>query len=244
MTDSHADGKLELPTLPEPSLLQSLQPPDRRGLHETVFTQLLSAIRSGQVKQGERLREAEIASRLGLSRGIVREALRRLEQEGLVVSVPHQGARIARLTYDDVVEVFSLRQLLEAFAVRLAIERLTDKGLDDLRSTTQAMVEAAAAGRQVDHLRLDLRFHDQLCQLSGHRHLHKIWSGLALKLWLVNFDPPRPNMDRLVDRARRHFELIDLMERRESEAAVRWIEQHIQHRGSEILERMHDDVPT
>lgn len=244
MTDPYSDGTIELATPPESSLLHSLQPPGRQVLHETVFTQLLGAIRSGQVKQGERLREAEIAGRLGLSRGIVREALRRLEQEGLVVSLPHQGARIARPTYDDIAEIFSLRRLLEGFAVRLAIERLTDKGVADLQDTAQEMVEAATAGRQVDHLRLDLRFHDQICQLSGHRHLHKIWSGLAIKLWLVNFDPQRPRDDDPAERARRHLELVDLMERRDTEAAVRWIERHVEHRENELLARMRDAAPT
>lgn len=219
-------------------VLASLQPLDRRRLHELVLTQLLIAIQSGRLKQGERLPEMEIAERLSLSRGTVREAIRRLEQEGLVVSQPHRGAFITRLTPEDADEIFSLRCLLESFAVRLAVPRVTEAALSELEAIARAMVAASEQGDRIERVRVDLEFHERLCLLSGHRHLHRMWSGLALKLWLVYFDRRSRRGPDVVGRAASHFELIEHLRRRETEAAVAWIERHIVERGERALEEL------
>lgn len=235
-----------LPPLPidpppaQPSLLAALQPPQRQGLHEMVLAQLLAAIRTGQVKPGERLLEAEIAERLGLSRGIVREAIRRLEQEGLVISQPHRGTFVARLSPQDAVEIFALRRLLESFAVRLAVPRVAEPDLEHLAGLTEAMVDASKRGDRVERIQLDLRFHEQLCLLSGYAQLHRIWTGLTLKLWLIYFDQrSHPGRD-IVGRAVSHLELIERLRRRDLEGAVAWIESHIDVRA----ERAQADLAT
>lgn len=214
-----------------------LRPIDSRGLHEAVLSQLMLAIRSGRFAPGERLREGEIAERLGLSRGTVREALRRLEQEGLVVSQPHRGVYIASLTADDAAEIFSLRQLIESYAVRLAIPGMDSGTAHRLRRIVEEMVAAAEGGDRMGHHRQDLLFHEQLCLVSNHRHLHRIWTGLALKLWLVNFGLTKDPPEAAAQRARVHLDLIDLMERGDI-AAVAWIEKHIEHRADEVVQRL------
>lgn len=232
------------PTAP-PSLLAALQPPERRGLHDMVLAQLLGAIRTGQVKQGERLVEADIAERLGLSRGVVREAIRRLEQEGLVTSQPHRGTFITQVSPRDAVEIFALRRLLESFAVRLAVPRVAESDLERLDGTVAAMVDASKRGDRVERVHLDLRFHEQVCLLSGYNHLHRIWSGLALKLWLIYFDQrSHPGPD-VVGRAVSHFELIEHLRRRDLEAAVGWIESHIDVRAERAQAELApvDDTP-
>lgn len=211
------------------------QPPARRGLHEMVLAQFLEAIRTGQVKQGERLLEADIAERLGMSRGIVREAIRRLEQEGLVVSQPHRGTFITRLTGQDAVEIFALRRLLESFAVRLAASRVGEPELDHLARIAAAMVSASERRSHQERVSLDLQFHEQLCVLSGYTHLHRLWSGLALKLWLIYFDQRSHSGPDLVGRAASHFDLIELLRRHDVEAAVAWIESHIDVRAERAL---------
>lgn len=215
--------------------LDVLQPPTRRGLHEMVLAQLLEAIRTGQIKQGERLLEADIAERLGMSRGIVREAIRRLEQEGLVVSQPHRGTFITRLTSQDATEIFALRRLLESFAVRLAAERVGELELDQLAGIAGAMVSASERGNRLERVSLDLQFHEQLCVFSGYTHLHRLWSGLTLKLWLIYFDQRSHSGPDLVGRAASHFDLIELLRGHDSEAAVAWIESHIDVRAERAL---------
>ncbi|MGH2457354.1 MAG: GntR family transcriptional regulator [Chloroflexota bacterium] len=220
-----------------PIMLDSLEPVDHRGLHEAVLTQLLVAIRRGQLGPGERLREAEIAERLGLSRGTVREAIRRLEQEGLVVSQPHRGAYIAKVGVEEAEEIYSLRRVLEAFAVRLAIPNLDEAALAELSETVEAMVDAARSGDRNEHLRIDLKFHEQICVRARHRYLHRVWSGLALKLWLVSFGLRDDTADDRSARARAHFALVDLLRRGDADRAVEWIERHIDARKRQVIEQ-------
>jgi DNA-binding GntR family transcriptional regulator len=216
-------------------LLTDLHPPERRVLHEQVLAQLLDALRHGRLRPGDRLLEAEIAGRLGLSRGAVREAVRRLEQEGLVVTQPHRGTYVVRLTAADVAEVYSLRLLLEAYAVRLAAPRVTPAALAELAAHVEAMAVAAEREDRHEQIRRDQCFHEQICLLSGHRHLHDEWSRLALKLRLVNFTL-RPGFGvGARARALAHGELIELLRRGETEAAIGWIEAHIGGRAREAV---------
>lgn len=213
------------------SFLDVLQPPARRGLHDMVLGQLLEALRTGQIKQGERLFEVDIAQRLGMSRGIVREAIRRLEQEGLVVSLPHRGTFITRLTSQDAVEIFALRRLLESYAVRLAAPRVTEPDLENLAKIADAMVSASEREDRLERVRVDLQFHEQICLLSGNSNLHRLWSSLALKLWLIYFDPRSHGGTDMVGRAASHFDVIELLRQRDAEAAAAWIESHIDIRA-------------
>jgi len=217
-------------------LIDSLQPVDQRGLHERVLAQLLVAIRNGQLQPGEHLREAEIAERLGLSRGTVREAIRRLEQEGLVVSQPHRGAYIAQLAAGDAAEIYSLRRVLEVFAIELLVPRSSAEVVNGLEAIVREMVAVAESGNRIGHLQLDLRFHEQLCLLSRHRTLHHTWTGLALKLWLVNFQLPSHLDSDLVSRATAHFELVELIRAGQTAAAIFWIQQHVDNRSRRVFD--------
>jgi DNA-binding GntR family transcriptional regulator len=219
-------------------LLADLQPPERRVLHEQVLEQLLNGLRNGQLRPGERLLEVEIATRLGLSRGTVREAIRRLEQDGLVVSQPHRGTFVVEPTAADVAEVYSLRLMLEGYAVRLACPRLTPAMLAELAGLVEAMAAAAEQADQQAQLRHDQRFHAQLCRFSGHRHLYETWARLALKLWLVNYSLRPDNSVGGRDRALVHWELIELLQRGAAEAAADWVERHIARRAREVVERV------
>lgn len=225
-------------SLARSSLLSVLQPPERRGLHEAVLSQLLTALRTGQLQSGDRLREVEIAERLNISRGTLREAIRRLEQEGLVVTYPHRGTFMVRLTRQDIAELFSLRRVLEAYAVRLAIPRVTGSALAELTAIAAAMVAAAERRDQAEHLHYDVEFHEKVCLLSGHRHLHATWSRLALKFWLIYFNRQSLYGAGGQCRATVHEELIELLRRQDTEAAVAWIEGHIDRRMRELLDAM------
>jgi DNA-binding GntR family transcriptional regulator len=216
-------------------ILADLQPPDRRALHQLVLAQLLDGIRNGQLKPGERLLEVEIAERLNLSRGTTREAIRRLQQDGLVVTQPHRGTFVAQFGPRDVAELFSLRLLLETYNVRLAIGRLTEAALAELTVSAAAIVAAAERGDQIDQLRQDQRFHEQICLMSGHAHLYETWSRLSLKLWLVAYALPPRDGGHARRRARSHDDLIDMLRRGAADAASAWLAAHIRRRAHEVL---------
>lgn len=224
------------------ALPDALTTVSRRGLHETVLTQLLMAIRNGHFQPGQRLLEGEIAERMGLSRGTVREAIRRLEQEGLVTSRPHRGVYITRISGDEAREIFSLRRVLESFAIELAVPNVTPEALKELTETVQGMVRAAERADEGDHRRIDLQFHEQLCLLARHQHLYKAWGAIALKIWLIYFDQRRGFEDDQVQRAAAHFELIEILRQADPVAAKAWVERHIDNRARRIIEYAADQL--
>jgi DNA-binding GntR family transcriptional regulator len=103
-----------------------------KSLSDQVFDRLLEAITSGRFEPGERLSETNLAKMLGVSRGPLREAIRRLEGRKLVERTPNVGPRVVSLGTDELTEIFHIRERLEALAVRLATERMTEEQLDEL----------------------------------------------------------------------------------------------------------------
>jgi DNA-binding GntR family transcriptional regulator len=142
---------------------------------DVVLVSVRKAILSGVLGPGARLRQEELADVFGTSRIPVREALRALEYEGLVTSVPHRGFTVTALDADDVEEVYDLRILLESEAVRLALPLLTDDDLDDLEKLFRAMQEAPSPD---DQLAAREQFYLRLYSVTGRPRL----VGLIVRL--------------------------------------------------------------
>lgn len=117
---------------------------------DRVYALLREGILEGRYEQGDRLGEAELAEDLGSSRTPVREALRRLEMEGLVEVLPHRGARVVEWAAEDLEEIYNLRMLLEGYAAAHAAPRISGKDLARLAELCDLMEEAAAPGPRQD----------------------------------------------------------------------------------------------
>jgi len=157
----------------------SLTAPSNRTLGEHIAHQLRHAILTDQLKPGQRIMERRIAEIMETSRGPVRDALRLLEREGLVVRYPHRGTFVARLTTQDLEEIHSLRVALETLALDYAIKRATDEQVDELDKLVQAMsVQAKREYTPFDATDLDLEFHHTLCRISGHKRVLAAWEAL------------------------------------------------------------------
>ena len=101
-------------------------------LRDVVFNTLREAILKGDLKPGERLMELQLASKLGVSRTPIREAIRMLEQEGLAVTTPRKGAEVAKMTLKDMEDVLEIRDALDELAVRIACQKISDEQLRQL----------------------------------------------------------------------------------------------------------------
>lgn len=121
---------------------------DVRSLRDVAYEGIRDAILSGALKPGERIKERDVAAQMGVSTTPVKEALRRLEQEGLVVAQPRRGAVVSSLVRIPVVEVEEIRGLLEAMAARLAAERMTEDELARLRRLVEEMTELTSDMRE------------------------------------------------------------------------------------------------
>jgi DNA-binding GntR family transcriptional regulator len=164
---------------------------ERRELWEGVAQSLRAAIVSGTIPAGSSLVEADLAAHFDVSRGPVRDALRDLAREGLVVDLPRRGTIVSTLTFSDTIDVYAVREGLEAVGARLAIERASDPDLERLRDAVVAMEDAW--DRRVEYaesLRADLDFHRELVALSANPE-HYAYAEARL------FGPPRaPATDR------------------------------------------------
>lgn len=156
----------------------------QRLVHYDVLSSLRAAVLDGTLAAGDHIVETEIAARLGISRGPVREALAELEQEGLVVKYPYRGTFVASFSAHDVREIYSLRALLEGRAARLAATRVQPEDVDRLQAVNDAMQEAGDAGLLHTLVEQDIEFHRQICQLSGHALLLRTWSQLVSRVRL------------------------------------------------------------
>ncbi|RME86028.1 MAG: GntR family transcriptional regulator [Caldilineae bacterium] len=158
-----------------------------RTLRTEVVEILRDAIVTGQLKPGQRLKEGELAEQMHVSRSPVREAFRQLEQEGLIVSVPNQGSYVKSFDAREIEEIFTLRAALENLACELIIENNLFQPSDwkQLELLIERQREAIAA-RDVDRLgKLDMDFHEYICQCSGSRRLVQMWRSLRAQILVL-----------------------------------------------------------
>lgn len=168
------EARTDLPRLDTPTTLS-----------ESALDVLRERVLQGHFQPGERLVEAELARQLGTSRGPVREALKQLKSEGLVQDAPRRGSFVAELTDADVRELYELRAALEARAARLLVERGDEAAFERLAEVLEEMRRSAAARDRARFAHFDALFHDELCRLSGNRHLHRVFNQHARLLWTL-----------------------------------------------------------
>ena len=143
---------------------------------QQVVEILRSAIIMGNYEPGERLIEATLSTELGTSRGPVREALRQLENEGLVMSFPYRGAVVLGVSDEEVQEVLiPIRLTLERYSFMHALDRMTEEDFAELGKQVWLMEQAAAADDLARHVEADLRFHEIVISASGQTHTVQIW---------------------------------------------------------------------
>ena len=144
--------------------------------HNTLSKQVVRAIRhqifSGALKPNQRVVEAEIAAEMGISRGPVREAIAELEKEGLIITYARKGTYVKSFELKDIEEIYTLRALLEGFAVTLAIDRLQGPDLDYLKDLLDQIGKMAEKKDVIEVSRLNMQFHKKIMELSDHKRLY------------------------------------------------------------------------
>lgn len=202
-------------------------PARRRGLADEVADSVRAAIFDGTYPPGTQLRETELSSVLEVSRGPVREALVRLEGEGLLRSGWHRGAVVVELSAEDMAEIDSLRGALEHLAVRLAVERAPDGTLDVLARAADRMRRAEDAHELVA---LDIAFHDAVYAAGGHRRLQEAWHTIRSQVHLFLVSRIGVSVEGyLATVPGEHRDLVDALRARDTEAALRLFADHRTH---------------
>jgi DNA-binding GntR family transcriptional regulator len=216
----------------------------RAPLAQQVYLALKDAIVRGELKQGERLVELDLARRYGLSQAPVREALARLAKEGLVVSYPHKGTFVSNFTDQDIDEIYSFREIIEPFAIRRAVERLTDADLEQLRRCYQAMLDADRTHDLEALGRADIAFHTTIYEAAQHRFMLEVWRLLSTKAhriwWHLHYEVFFPS---LLEAARLHAPILEAFAARDAERAVAAFGAHLEFAKRQIEAARNPDNP-
>ncbi|MCP4398852.1 MAG: GntR family transcriptional regulator [bacterium] len=154
----------------------------RSLLVEQAANQIREVIQSGQLKPGDRLIETDLANKMQIGRNAVREAIRYLEKEGLVTTIPFKGAQVSEFSEKDLEEVYTLRTALEELAIRTLVKHLDTQKIEKLESVLHDMERVARQGSVKDYIDADLRFHQAICELSEHRKLLDTWLTLTYQM--------------------------------------------------------------
>ncbi|TYQ14811.1 UNVERIFIED_CONTAM: DNA-binding GntR family transcriptional regulator [Acetivibrio alkalicellulosi] len=151
---------------------------DYKPLREVIFNTLREAIIAGELKPGERLMEVKLADKMGVSRTPVREAIRKLELEGLVEMIPRKGAHVAELSVKNIMDVLEVRASLDGLATSLAADRISSEGIKDLEQVLMQFVSYAEKDNLQGTIKKDVEFHDLIYGASGNDKLIDITSKL------------------------------------------------------------------
>lgn len=195
-------------------------------LRDVVFNTLRQAILKGELKPGERLMEIQLATKLGVSRTPVREAIRKLELEGLVLMVPRKGAEVAQITEKSVVDVLEIRRALEELAVRLACERMTPKGLEELKEAEVRFEKVLGHADITKVAEADVEFHDAIINSTDNQKLIQLLSQFREQMYRYRVEYlKRSEFHPQV--IKEHKDIIQTIENRNKDEAAEFICNHI-----------------
>lgn len=207
-----------------PSMFGELS--ERRTMTDAVYDQLKTAIVELRIPPGEPLREADIAQGLSVSKTPVREALGRLEQDGLVELNSFRSAVVTEYTARDLQEIFELREIIEVAAARAAAESMSEQGLADLGRIASECMRLSDEGGGPELVGLISEFDTVLFDEVGNRRIRAILANLAAhltRIGLLTAGIPGRNAASV----REHAQIYEAIERRDPEAAERFMRQHI-----------------
>lgn len=157
-------------------------------LRDVVFNTLRKAILTGELKPGERLMEIHLAKRLGVSRTPIREAIRKLELEGLVTMIPRRGAEVAEITEKSLKDVLEVRRALDALCAELACQRITEEEKRQLAAACEEFEKATKTKDATVIVRADVALHDIIVAATGNRRLVQLVNNLAEQMYRYRFE--------------------------------------------------------
>ena len=152
-------------------------------LRDVVFNTLRQAILRGELKPGERLMEIQLANKLGVSRTPIREAIRKLELEGLVLMIPRKGAEVADISEKSLRDVLEVREALEELAVQLACDKITKEEIEDLKKAAEDFKKILKSRDITEIAEADVRFHDIIFMATDNQKLVQLLNNLREQMY-------------------------------------------------------------
>ncbi len=210
---------------------------NKPSLSDEVYTYLESKLISGQLKYGDTLNIKQLAQQLGVSTIPIRDALKRLEHEGVVVIQPRSSCYVAEPSQKDVLDAFELREMIEMQAIRSIYRTVTEEELSGLEDTVRQMQEIVTHPPEAQlskYIQLDSTFHNLLCDLAGNRFLSKFYHELYLHLNMTEIygigGPPDIESTYEI-----HRKILKFLKKNSAEA-IEWLQRHLDQGRKNITE--------
>lgn len=195
-------------------------------LRDVVFQTLREAILKGELKPGERLMELQLASKLGVSRTPIREAIRMLELEGLAVTMPRKGAEVARMTEKDMEDVLQIRKALDELAVGLACDNMTEESLEQIHVALKNFEESTRSRDVKKIAQADVEFHDTIYQAADNPKLVNMLNNLREQMYRYRVEYLKNDTvyPRLIEE---HEKIYEGLKRKDKETVVEIVSHHV-----------------
>lgn len=202
-------------------------------LRDVVFNALREAILKGDLKPGERLMELQLASKLGVSRTPIREAIRMLEQEGLAVTTPRKGAEVAKMTLKDMEDVLEIRDALDELAVRIACQKISDEQLKQLEDMKELFEKSTQTGNVKKIAEADVTFHDVIYEATGNPKLVTLLNNLREQVYRyrVEYIKDPKNYPTLIAE---HEAILESLKNRDVKNAVEAMHVHVANQAEAV----------
>ncbi len=212
-------------------------------LRDVVFNTLRQAILTGELKPGERLMEIHLANKLGVSRTPIREAIRKLELEGLVIMMPRRGAEVAQITEKSMNDVLEVRLALDALCVELACDRITDEELKSLKDACDAFEQSVKTQDLRKIAEADVALHDIIVQATGNQRLIQLVNNLSQQMYRYRFEYIKDS-SRHATLIEEHHIIYRSLVAKDKETAAAAARTHIDNQRKSIINRIRLDRET
>ena len=209
-------------------------------LRDVVFNTLRKAILRGELKPGERLMEIQLANKLGVSRTPIREAIRKLELEGLVLMIPRKGAEVAQITEKNMQDVLEVRKALEELSVQLACERITPEQVEEMKMAAEDFRKVLKSADVTKIAEADVKFHDIIFAATNNQRLITLLNNLREQMYRfrVEYLKQKECYPQLLEE---HDKLIALISGGEVEEACELMGCHIDNQASTVSDVIRRD---
>ena len=203
-------------------------------LRDVVFNTLRQAILKGEMEPGERLMEIQLAQKLGVSRTPIREAIRKLELEGLVVMIPRKGAEVAHITEKDMRDVLEVRSTLEELAVELSCKHVTPERVQELKAANKIFESAIASKDIMSIVDADVHFHDIIYSMTDNERLIQIINKLREQMYRYRLEYIKDGRSHSI-LISEHDDIIKKISSHQVDEAKAVVKQHIQNQEKGIV---------
>lgn len=211
----------------------------RLSLHHELVPLLRDMIMGGELQPGEKIHEPKLCERFGVSRTPLREALKVLAAEGLVQIAPNRGAMVARITQEEINELFPIMGMLEALAGELAAAKIKKREFTKLMDLHNTMIEHYEKGEWAPYIKLNRAIHESLFTIAGNESLTTLYNTLMVRIHSVRY-VAKKSQERWDEAVDDHRRLMVALDERDGEAVVRILRDHLRHKAEMVAEAMAD----